>query len=137
MVNQNEKYEDRRKEDEPKKPDIPLPEPQMPSGSETAEDNKAQNLVKDSPGSLNIDPSQSMYYLKRFKWRGDPVQIVTQNENGPCPLLAIANALILLKRILIPPVQKYITANQLMEYIGDYMLSSGPQVVFIHLNEFY
>ena len=84
--------------------------------------------MKTSTCSSKLDPSQSVYYLKRFQWRGEHIQIVTQNENGPCPLLAIANVLVLSKRISLPSVQECITGNQLMEHIGDYILSSGPQV---------
>ena len=113
----------------------PLKEPQLPPDSSVADD-ATQNLHRDTLESSKQDPSESFYYLKRFRWKGEPVQIVTQNENGPCPLLAIANVLILSKRIAIPSIQECITANQIMEYIGDYILSSGPQVIFCFLKNF-
>ena len=115
--------------------DILMTDTQNPSGSLPDEDTMDHKHAKCLPESSKssesskFDPSQSMYYLKRFKWKGEPVQIVTQNENGPCPLLAIANVLILSNRISIPHMQEYITAHQLMEYIGDYILSSGPKVI--------
>lgn len=103
------------------------------STSSAAEVCDTTQEVAKSP-TAKLDPSQSLYCLKRFQWKGEYVQIVTQNENGPCPLLAIANVLVLSKRISIPPMQECITGNQLMEYIGDYLLSSRPQVnLHIHL----
>ena len=35
------------------------------------------------------------FRLKDLSWRGGRVRVLCQNENGPCPLLAIANLLIL------------------------------------------
>lgn len=104
----------------------PPKERQILPGSPAADDG-AQEPHCDIPGPSRLDPSDSFYFLKRFRWKGEQVQIVTQNENGPCPLLAIANVLILSKRVAIPSIQECITANQIMEYIGDYILSSGPQ----------
>eukprot|EP00795_Rhopilema_esculentum_P012616 gene12616-3320_t len=76
-----------------------------------------------------FDQLQSLYHLKKFRWKGELIQIVTQNENGPCPLLAIANVLVLSKRIILPIMQECITATQLMEYIGDYILTVEPKNV--------
>ena len=82
------------------------------------------------------DQSQSLYHLKKFRWKGELIQIVTQNENGPCPLLAIANVLVLSKRITLPIMQECITATQLMEYIGDYILTVEPKVLIINADFF-
>ena len=96
--------------------------------SSKIENNEIQQIGC-SPGAVsNSDPLQSVYYLKRFQWKGEAIQIVTQNENGPCPLLAIANVLVLTKRIMLPWMQECISATQLMEYIGDYILTAGPKV---------
>lgn len=38
---------------------------------------------------------QSIYHIKWIKWREESTPIITQNENGPCPLLAIMNVLLL------------------------------------------
>lgn len=43
------------------------------------------------------------YRLKSVTYRGRDCQILLQNENGPCPLLAAANALLLLGRVKLPP----------------------------------
>ncbi|XP_016121789.1 protein FAM63B-like [Sinocyclocheilus grahami] len=38
---------------------------------------------------------QSVYHIKWIKWKEENTPIITQNENGPCPLLAIMNVLLL------------------------------------------
>ncbi len=48
------------------------------------------------------DKSSPVYKLKRIDFFGRKVPIALQNENGPCPLLAIANILLLKKQIELP-----------------------------------
>lgn len=75
----------------------------------------------------------SLYHIKWIKWKGINTPIITQNENGPCPLLAIVNVLLLQRRINLPSQQTYITSGQLMEYIGDCILEESPKVCDLHL----
>uniref|UniRef100_A0A3Q2QQ07 Ubiquitin carboxyl-terminal hydrolase n=1 Tax=Fundulus heteroclitus TaxID=8078 RepID=A0A3Q2QQ07_FUNHE len=63
---------------------------------------------------------QSIYHIKWIKWREENTPIITQNENGPCPLLAIMNVLLLAwKQVKMPPMMEIITAEQLMEYLAS------------------
>lgn len=70
---------------------------------------------------------ESLYHIKWIKWKGINTPIITQNENGPCPLLAIVNVLLLQRRIRIPSPQEIVTSGQLMEYIGDCILEESPK----------
>ncbi|XP_017260960.1 ubiquitin carboxyl-terminal hydrolase MINDY-2 isoform X2 [Kryptolebias marmoratus] len=72
---------------------------------------------------------QSIYHIKWIKWREENTPIITQNENGPCPLLAIMNVLLLAWKVKIPPMMEIITAEQLMEYLGDYILETKPKEI--------
>ncbi|XP_037551846.1 ubiquitin carboxyl-terminal hydrolase MINDY-2 [Nematolebias whitei] len=72
---------------------------------------------------------QSIYHIKWIKWREESTPIITQNENGPCPLLAIMNVLLLAWKVKIPPMMEIITAEQLMEYLGDYILETKPKEI--------
>lgn len=36
-----------------------------------------------------------MYHIKWIQWKEENTPIITQNENGPCPLLAILSVLLL------------------------------------------
>lgn len=70
---------------------------------------------------------QSVYHIKWLLWKEQKTPIVTQNENGPCPLLAIINVLLLTWKVKLPPMMEIITSEQLMEYLGDYILEAKPK----------
>ncbi|XP_004709585.1 ubiquitin carboxyl-terminal hydrolase MINDY-2, partial [Echinops telfairi] len=74
-------------------------------------------------------PGQSVYHIKWIQWKEEKTPIITQNENGPCPLLAILNVLLLAWKVKLPPMMEIITAEQLMEYLGDYMLDAKPKEI--------
>ncbi|XP_008835084.1 ubiquitin carboxyl-terminal hydrolase MINDY-2 isoform X2 [Nannospalax galili] len=74
-------------------------------------------------------PGQSVYHIKWIQWKEENTPIITQNENGPCPLLAILNVLLLAWKVKLPPMMEIITAEQLMEYLGDYMLEAKPKEI--------
>lgn len=45
----------------------------------------------------------AVYKVKTISFLRREVPIVMQNENGPCPLLALANVLLLRNQIYLPP----------------------------------
>ena len=96
------------------------------SSSTSGTGNEADEL----PEAIRSDEQDtpSLYHIKWIKWKGINTPIVTQNENGPCPLLAIVNVLLLQRRIKISSLQEIVTAGQLMEYIGDCILEEAPKV---------
>ncbi|KAJ1954989.1 hypothetical protein GGI12_005667, partial [Dipsacomyces acuminosporus] len=68
------------------------------------------------------------YKLKDIQWqdlttkRLREVKIVTQNENGPCPLIALVNVLVLNGNLNIGPAGKpTITDEELVGLLGDYL----------------
>ncbi|XP_068171646.1 ubiquitin carboxyl-terminal hydrolase MINDY-2 isoform X2 [Antennarius striatus] len=81
------------------------------------------------PGVKDRAAGQSIYHIKWIKWREENTPIITQNENGPCPLLAIMNVLLLAWKVKMPPMMEIITAEQLMEYLGDYILETKPKEI--------
>ena len=98
-------------------PSSPAEEPiKTPPPEPAAEPTSSQN--QQGPREVPL-PEDSIYHLKWFEWKGIQTPIITQNENGPCPLLAIANVLILARKIELPPMQQIISGKQLMEYIGE------------------
>lgn len=72
-------------------------------------------------------PPQSVYHIKWVRWNNQKTPIVTQNENGPCPLIAIINVLTLKGLIKLPHTLDIVTVEQLMEHLGDCILSSIPK----------
>ena len=71
---------------------------------------------------------QSIYHIKWIKFKGSTMPIITQNENGPCPLLAVMNLLLLQSKIKLPSTMEMITSNQLMEYLADWIFENVPKV---------
>lgn len=57
---------------------------------------------------MDEDASNPVYSLKHIKFFQRDVPIVCQNENGPCPLLAIVNILSLRNQIKLPARAEHI-----------------------------
>ncbi|XP_043533383.1 ubiquitin carboxyl-terminal hydrolase MINDY-2 isoform X2 [Chiloscyllium plagiosum] len=95
---------------------------------QTEEYNGKDGIAKPSSSKERF-PGQSVYHIKWIKWKTENTPIITQNENGPCPLLAIMNVLLLEWKIKLPPMMEIITAEQLMEYLGDYILDAKPKEI--------
>ena len=99
----------------------------------------AQKDANSSPGqkqgtsnALNDKvPPESVYHVKWVQFKSQSTAIVTQNENGPCPLLAIMNCLLLQGRVKLPAMMEMVTSSQLMEYLGDCILENTPKVFFL------
>ncbi|XP_006141871.2 ubiquitin carboxyl-terminal hydrolase MINDY-2 isoform X1 [Tupaia chinensis] len=120
--NSEEGAENRVPEEEEGAAVLPLP---VPLCQEEEEDETAPVLA----ASKERFPGQSVYHIKWIQWKEENTPIITQNENGPCPLLAILNVLLLAWKVKLPPMMEIITAEQLMEYLGDYMLDAKPKEI--------
>lgn len=99
------------------------PEDRLLPGAPEDEDGREGQAARDRY------PGQSVYHIKWIRWKEQSTPIVTQNENGPCPLLAIMNVLLLAWKVKLPPMIEIITAEQLMEYLGDYILEAKPKEI--------
>ncbi|XP_071970878.1 ubiquitin carboxyl-terminal hydrolase MINDY-1 [Engystomops pustulosus] len=67
------------------------------------------------------------YFVKWINWKGERTPVITQSENGPCPLIAIMNILFLRWKVKLPPQKELITSEELMAHLGDCILSIQPQ----------
>ncbi|XP_074205492.1 ubiquitin carboxyl-terminal hydrolase MINDY-1 [Camelus bactrianus] len=72
-------------------------------------------------------PELDFYCVKWIPWKGERTPIITQSANGPCPLLAIMNILLLQWKVKLPPQKEVITSDELMAHLGDCLLSIKPQ----------
>ena len=73
--------------------------------------------VELSVGANAVD--NSLYHIKWIKFHKNDCPIVTQNENGPCPLIAIMNVLLLRRVIEFSKGIEYITTTDLMKHLGE------------------
>lgn len=69
-----------------------------------------------------MEPKQDNYRLKRVEFNSRKVAIVLQNTNGPCPLLAVANILLLRGDIKIHEDLAVIGSDELLERVGEFLL---------------
>lgn len=65
------------------------------------------------------------YRLKRVVFRGRELKILLQNENGPCPLLAISNVLILSGRLQISSDYAEISTESLIQLVANKLLETN------------
>ncbi|KAM6294228.1 LOW QUALITY PROTEIN: ubiquitin carboxyl-terminal hydrolase MINDY-1 [Aegotheles albertisi] len=100
--------------------DPPLPSPgARVGGTPPAEPPRVRTPSREAGGDF--------YSVKWISWKGERTPVVTQSENGPCPLLAIMNILLLQWKVKLPPQKEVITAEELMAHLGDCILSTQPR----------
>ncbi|NWZ87565.1 MINY1 hydrolase, partial [Poecile atricapillus] len=117
-----------------------------------------------SPGAAAEPPrarrpgrDEDFYCVKWISWKGQRTPVITQSENGPCPLLAIINILLLqwkarglwggsggsegspqsprgriptllwFSQVKLPPQKEVITAEELMAHLGNCILATQPR----------
>lgn len=90
-------------------------------------DDPSTTVLLPLPSTSPPPPDSTVYHVKWIKWKDNKVSIIMQNENGPCPLIAIMNVLILKGKVQLPPMIEMITADQLMDYLGDCILEYTPK----------
>ncbi|XP_066577504.1 ubiquitin carboxyl-terminal hydrolase MINDY-1 [Amia ocellicauda] len=73
------------------------------------------------------DAMPAYYFVKWINWKGKTTPIITQSENGPCPLLAIMNILFLRWKAKLPAQTEVINTEELMAHLGECILSIKPR----------
>jgi hypothetical protein len=69
------------------------------------------------------------YAIKRISFFGREVPVFLQNENGPCPLLAIANVLSLRNEIKLPSRSaREIVQRELISLVADRLLDASKSL---------
>lgn len=95
----------------------------VPSTSDEQNSVEAQN---DTKSKDTVESDENVYHIKWVNFKNQKVPIITQNVNGPCPLLAIMNVLLLKKKVALQPSTEFITANQVMTHLGNCVLENVP-----------
>ncbi|XP_065844922.1 ubiquitin carboxyl-terminal hydrolase MINDY-1-like isoform X2 [Oscarella lobularis] len=90
-----------------------------PTGSEIL------NIRGDPEGAR--ETTTSPHRVKWILWRGQSTPIVTQNENGPCPLLAICNTLVLSHKMSLPEGTERISSDELKELLAEFTVENMRQ----------
>lgn len=72
-------------------------------------------------------PKEAEYQVKWINFHETLYAVVTQNENGPCPLLAVINVLLLRGQVSLPKGVKVVSEKDLLELVGDCILKLKPK----------
>ncbi|XP_029023624.1 ubiquitin carboxyl-terminal hydrolase MINDY-1 [Betta splendens] len=106
--------------------DCPSPSTEVPS----LKDDETRGVADGAGPAVSAEPGPSMpaYYLvKWITWKEKKTPIITQSENGPCPLLAIMNTLFLRWKAKLPAQTEVVTTEDLMAHLGECVLSVTPR----------
>jgi len=71
--------------------------------------------------------SRTVHAVKRINFLGKITPIVLQNENGPCPLIAIANCLLLLRWIKLGNRFDYVANSWIVEQVGLFIKNGNKE----------
>lgn len=72
------------------------------------------------------------FRIKNVQFHSSKVAVLLQNENGPCPLLAAANVLLLKERIELPQQcirSGVVSAEELLQLLADRALKRSDQIM--------
>ncbi|XP_077175931.1 ubiquitin carboxyl-terminal hydrolase MINDY-1 [Paroedura picta] len=108
-------------------PDTPLLSSEVSSPSCSTTPEPATEAPKARPSPSHQPEPPDFYCVKWISWKGERTPVITQSENGPCPLLAIMNMLFLQWKVKLPPQKEVITSDELMAHLGDCILSIKPE----------
>lgn len=64
------------------------------------------------------------YAIRAIQWGGTPSAVICQNTNGPCPLLALCNVLLLRGKIHLHPDAGVVTFQHLIQLLSAALLDS-------------
>ena len=90
-------------------------------------------VVDSKPAVINPQNIDLEYILKQITFQGRRVKVITQNQNGPCPFIALMNVLLLRNDIYIPEQTSKLNFSNLTDILGEYLLTQASKVIFRNL----
>ena len=100
------------------------PELYFPLFFQAQEPRPGPSISKEASEESKTDSSSEMdnvYHVKWIGWNSKKTPIITQNSNGPCPMLAITNVLLLRGKISLPEGCEVVSSEQLLENLGMFL----------------
>lgn len=71
--------------------------------------------------------ADSVYHIKWINFHETRRPTITQNKNGPCPMIAIANLLLLRGNIDLPAQCELISGERILSILTDHLLLRAPE----------
>jgi hypothetical protein len=99
------------------------PPPADPVPSTSSSSPPPPKVTRPSRGAFSdeVDVSKQIYHVKWTGWNDTRCPVITQNVNGPCPLLSMANVLLLRGKMSLPNGCEVVSSEQLLENVGKIM----------------
>lgn len=85
-------------------------------------------MAAQATGAAGTFGSELSYLIKRVHFFRREVPIIVQNKNGPCPLLAIANILLLRNQLQLHQDAGEISDSRLMSLVAERLLDTNLNV---------
>ncbi|KAK3134549.1 hypothetical protein QOZ80_6AG0550610 [Eleusine coracana subsp. coracana] len=104
-------------------PPAQLPPPVPPPGAAADPEPQSQ-----SEPALDAEPPEVMHRTRAVDFLGRRTPIVYQNDNGPCPLLAICNVLLLKNVISLNPDASEVSQQKLLSLVAERLIDSNSNV---------
>jgi len=101
----------------------------VPANSEKTDnetEKNSDNNQKSSVEAPDLENDKNIYRVKWIRYSTRQCGILTQADNGPCPLISIVNVLSLRGKLSLPQGCEAISADQLLEFLADLLLDTRP-----------
>ena len=96
----------------------------MASEQQSTQTKAASNPATEGP--VDIAEGESWYQIKWIHWNSKSVPILVQNQNGPCPLIALCNVLFLRGVVNLKSTLEIISSEALLQLLLNQMLEHTP-----------
>uniref|UniRef100_A0A0E0Q2K1 MINDY deubiquitinase domain-containing protein n=1 Tax=Oryza rufipogon TaxID=4529 RepID=A0A0E0Q2K1_ORYRU len=102
-----------------------LPPPAPPPGAAAADPPESTPAPPPPPP---LEPPEVMHKTRAVDFLGRRTPIVYQNDNGPCPLLAICNVMLLKNVISLNPDAGEVSQQKLLSLVAERLIDSNSNV---------
>ncbi|VUZ55244.1 unnamed protein product [Hymenolepis diminuta] len=109
-------------------PEVQTSEPQQSTSNATSNTSTSFEPVEVKPVSKplsGVSKDGSVHQIKWVQFEGVRVPIITQNENGPCPMIAITNVLLLRQKISLPEDHEMVSSDLIIQTLSDKLFSQS------------
>ncbi|CAI9775750.1 unnamed protein product [Fraxinus pennsylvanica] len=102
--------------------------PPPPSESSSSPPSSAAPLVSTAEQKREEREKEMVHKTKVIQFLGRTTPIVLQNDNGPCPLLAICNILLLKNSLNLSPDVAEVSQEKLLSLIAERLIDSNSSI---------
>ncbi|XP_010529522.1 PREDICTED: ubiquitin carboxyl-terminal hydrolase MINDY-1-like [Tarenaya hassleriana] len=107
----------------------PSPSTPAPSSGSPSEESRTKDLeAKQREVGKETKEEEVMYKTKTIQFLGRTTPIILQNENGPCPLLAICNVLLLRNNLNLNPDCSEVSQERLLSLVAERLIDSNSNI---------